>query len=130
MNEYQIKLKSGKPDRFGKATTKTISNFIFFGDNKEYELQINLYPTKSALDVRLKGNAKEASVIFADKGKMTAPAYFVTNVMPSLIQYVYRNFDVKEVKLYWANLAQQGLDHVVKDVAKNSRFKSKCSHCP
>ena len=80
-SEFNMKLKSGKPDKFGKATTKIISNFSFKRGGLDYELQVNLYPTTSALDVKLKGSPKVAATIFKDKDSVTAAAFFSLSVM-------------------------------------------------
>ena len=128
-SEFNMKLKSGKPDKFGKATTKNITNFSFEGDEKPFELQLTLYPTKSSIDVRLKGNPKDVSRLFKDKGFMTGAAFFASKVLPKLVEYLYQHFDVPEIKLYWSNLAQQGLNHEFKKLVKNPKFQAKCSHC-
>ena len=75
-DEYGITLKSGKPDRYGRATIKNMTNFKFCGDGSEKQLVINFYPTTSSIDVRLKGSPKDSSLRFHDKGYKTAASFF------------------------------------------------------
>ena len=108
-NEYAIILKSGKTDRYGVAATKNIAYYKFKGDDMEIDLMINFYPTNSAIDIRFKGKNSDGLVKFHDKGSKTVTFFFVSDVIPNLISYIYRNFDVKKCKKYWSDLAKKGL---------------------
>ena len=57
-----------KKDKYGKAIIKDILYFSFPADGKDRTLMITLYPTKSAIYVKVKGNNKETFEKFRDKG--------------------------------------------------------------
>ena len=108
--EYGIILISGRADRFGDAVTKNITYYKFKADGKDNDLMLTFYPTNNSFDIKMKGGPSEVNRVFIDKGCKTAPSFFVTDVIPNLIQYVYKNFDVNKSKTYWKNLAKKGLD--------------------
>ena len=132
---FKIMFSHKKPDRYGKAITKDVNYYRFNLDGRNREIVVNLYPTTTSMDVRLKGSNEESLAKFVDIGNRNVPCFFVEEVLPSLMEKLYRENNINDVKKYWTNLAQKGFDKATNDVvSKGTRgrgktSKNKCFHC-
>ena len=87
-----------KKDKYGNAIIKDILYFNFPADGKDRTLMITLYPTKSAIDVKVKGSTKETFQKFEDKGQRNGANFFVDEILPTLMQSLYKSNDISKVK--------------------------------
>ena len=128
--DFDLKLKSGRPERYGNATIKSICNFKMKVGEREKTLQICFYHTNNVLDVKVTGNPRTAGEKFSEFGLKNGAYYFIKDVMPEIIDKINRNNDVEASKQYWSNLAKIGyLEEVKKDKKVVKGSKNKCGHC-
>ena len=90
--------------------TKNVTYYKFVADDSVNDIVINYYPTTHAIDIRLKGSNKEASMFFHDKDSKTAAGFIATKVIPELIRHINMNYDIEKYKNTWKNLAIKGLN--------------------
>ena len=68
---------------------------------REKTLQLQFYTTKSAVDVKMTGNNEQRAEQFQEFGFRNGAFYFVEEIMPKFIDFLYRNCDVKASKEFW-----------------------------
>ena len=128
-------------DQYGFAKTKNIYNFYFKIGGENLTMQIQFYTTKNVVDVKMTGNNAMKAAKHPEFGLKNCANYFVDEIMPKFIDYLYNNEDVQGVKDYWGKLAQEGLVQELKKNAPKSKgkgkdgknvqtnLKSTCGHC-
>ena len=140
-DDFGIKLKSGRPERFGDATIKSICNFrLRVEGEREKILQLSFYHTNNSLDLKMTGQTRNALEKFKDLGFKNGSVYFIEDVLPEVMKRILRENDIEASKAYWSDLAKEGYlqerkkeKEVTKtredaQINKNVRHK-KCGHC-
>ena len=106
---YDIELGNGRVDNFGDATTKKMFYFRFPADGEERELLVTLYPTKTALDVKITGSPQASARKFKDKGNKNGANFFVFDIVAKMLNEKYDDSQKEKAKTHWINLAREGL---------------------
>ena len=106
--DQNIKLRAGRPNRYGAATTTNICYYTFKIGGRDKTLQLKFFPTKSAIDLGMTGANDNKAEKHAEFGMKNGALYFVDEVMPRFMEYLYHNYEVKTIKEYWENLAKTG----------------------
>ena len=94
-SDQNIKLRAGRPNRYGAATTTNICYYTFKIGGKDKTLQLKFYPTKSVIDVSMTGANENKAEKHIEFGMKNGALYFVDEVMPRFMEYLYQNCDVK-----------------------------------
>jgi hypothetical protein len=143
-DDFDMKLKSGRPERFGNATIKSICNFKRKIGEREKNLQICFYHTTNSLDLKITGNPRNALEKFKDLGFKNGSFFFIEDVVPEVIKRIFTENNMETTKQYWGNLANEGYLQEVNreaETANDSRNKKaakkvtkakpkhKCGHC-
>ena len=132
-DDFNIKLRSGHPERFGMATIKSICNFKLKAGEREKNLQIVFYNTNNSLDLKVTGNPRHALEKFAELGFKNGAFYFMTEVFPEVIKRICAGNDLEASKEYWGNLAKEGYEQEMnkeKQAAKGAKNKKRSEECP
>ena len=128
-SDQKIKLRAGRPNRYGDATTTSTCYYTFKIGGKDKTLQLRFYPTKNAFDISMTGANDNKAEKHVEFGMKNGALYFVDEVMPRFIEYLYLNFEVEKTKIFWGNLAKTGYEQELKkDGAKgkgNGKGKGK-----
>merc|ERR1712179_512879 len=90
-DDFGIKLKSGRPERFGDATIKSICNFrLRVEGEREKILQLRFYHTNNSLDLKMTGQTRNALEKFKDLGFKNGSVYFIEDVLPEVMKRILR----------------------------------------
>ena len=90
-------------------------------DNHVHALKLKIYNTACALDAQ--GMGKELHSIFEHLQNKTVGEYFVTVVIPKVVEYINGKVNVKELNEKYLRLAREG----VKATRKNKLLCSTCN---
>ena len=142
-DDFNIKLKSGRPERFGDATVKSICNFkLRVEGEREKVLQLIFYHTNNSLDIKITGNPRNALEKFKDLRFRNGAVFFIEDVLPEVIKRLFRENDIETSKSFWSGLAKEGYFQEVnkeKEIIKRKQGTEmkinrnekpkKCGHC-
>ena len=123
--DQKIRLKTGRPNRYGNVTTTNTCNYMFKIGGKEKTLQLRYYPTKSAIDVAMTGSYEDKAEKYVEFGMKNGAQYFIEEVMPRFIDFLYQNFEVENTNDYWEHLAQTGFEHEMRKDGEKAKGKGK-----
>ena len=99
--EFDLKLKTGKPERFGNATIKSICNFQMKVGDKEKTLQLCFYHTNHALDVKVIGNPRTSSEKFLEFCLKNGAFYFVLQKFCKRFTEIMMLMHLRNIGLTW-----------------------------
>ena len=147
-DDFNIKLRSGRPVSYGDATIQSTCNFKLQIGEKERILQVRFYHTNNSFDLKVTGTPKAASEKFAELGLKNVAYFFIDDIMPEVIKRINIENNVESHKTYWSNLAKEGLANEIekeslkaKEPVKKKQMakkvtkvikplpRKKCGHC-
>ena len=124
-SDQKIKLRAGRPNRYGDATTTSTCYYTFKIGGKDKTLQLRFYPTKNAFDISMTGANDNKAEKHVEFGMKNGALYFVDEVMPRFIEYLYLNFEVEKTKTFWGNLARTGYEQELKKDGAKGKVNGK-----